>query len=250
LSKQLAPVLALVVCVVLVACVPPPDQELLTSAIGGTGGTTEIPGSGGTVPSSTGGADGLGTGGSASGGAVGADAGVGPDGAPAVDGARAGTGGARGGAGGAGGRASGTGGMGPGTGGAPVIAAVCTSRTTYSGGTGPTMRPGASCRGCHNFTVAGTIYPTAHEPTNCNGVNGSTGVRVVITGANGQTLTLTPSSAGNFYSSTQFGGSFNARVTNNAGGTRAMLTMQTSGDCNSCHSQNGANGAPGRIMAP
>jgi hypothetical protein len=29
-----------------------------------------------------------------------------------------------------------------------------------------------------------------------------------------------------------------------------MPVKQTSGDCNSCHTVNGANGAPGRIMAP
>jgi predicted CXXCH cytochrome family protein len=26
--------------------------------------------------------------------------------------------------------------------------------------------------------------------------------------------------------------------------------MQTTGDCNSCHTQSGANGAPGRILLP
>ncbi|WP_437841556.1 hypothetical protein [Sorangium sp. So ce1153] len=31
---------------------------------------------------------------------------------------------------------------------------------------------------------------------------------------------------------------------------RKMLTAQMSGDCNSCHSQSGAEGAPGRIVAP
>jgi hypothetical protein len=34
------------------------------------------------------------------------------------------------------------------------------------------------------------------------------------------------------------------------GRERAMVTMQTSGDCNSCHTQNGANAAPGRIVLP
>ena len=31
---------------------------------------------------------------------------------------------------------------------------------------------------------------------------------------------------------------------------RMMVASQTAGNCNSCHTQNGANGAPGRIMAP
>ena len=32
--------------------------------------------------------------------------------------------------------------------------------------------------------------------------------------------------------------------------TRQMQGTVTSGDCNSCHTVNGTNGAPGRIMAP
>src|SRR5947208_3034410 len=84
-----------------------------------------------------------------------------------------------------------------GTGGA-TTAAVCTSNQTWTGGNGAQMRPGIGCRSCHSFTIAGTVYPTAHEPTNCNGVDGSKGVRVVITGADGTMLTLTPNSVGNF----------------------------------------------------
>jgi hypothetical protein len=30
----------------------------------------------------------------------------------------------------------------------------------------------------------------------------------------------------------------------------SMTTPQTSGDCNSCHTESGANGAPGRIVVP
>lgn len=228
------------------ACVPPPDEAQTQLPIGGLGGSLELPsGSGGEI-----GTGGSGTGGASTGGTTGTggttsiDAGVNPDVTPQRDG-----GNSSGGNTGTGGRNAATGGA-TGTGAGGAAASVCTSKVTYSGGNGPTMRPGASCRGCHGFTVSGTIYPTAHEPTNCNGVNGSTGARVVITGANGQTLTLTPSAAGNFYSSTQFGASFTAKITTSAGGTRSMLTMQTSGDCNSCHTQNGANGAPGRIMAP
>jgi hypothetical protein len=270
LPKQLVPVLALV-CFALVACVPPSDEEPIAGA--GTDGIGVDLGSGGSVADSSGGSMGLGTGGSASGGAVGTDAGLGPDGSQgsggrsnsggaggtggrsAGSGGAVGTGGRSAGSGGAvgtGGRSAGSGGA-VGTGGAggvPVIASVCTSTTNYTGGNGPTMRPGGACRGCHAFSVSGTIYPTAHEPSNCNGVNGSTGVRVVITGANGQTLTLTPSAAGNFYSNTAVGASFTAKVTSTAGGSRSMLTMQTSGDCNGCHTQTGASGAPGRIMAP
>jgi predicted CXXCH cytochrome family protein len=36
-----------------------------------------------------------------------------------------------------------------------------------------------------------------------------------------------------------------------AGGKeRIMVQAQTSGDCNSCHSESGSKDAPGRIVAP
>jgi hypothetical protein len=34
------------------------------------------------------------------------------------------------------------------------------------------------------------------------------------------------------------------------GKTRAMVAPQTNGDCNSCHTENGANKAPGRVLLP
>jgi hypothetical protein len=34
------------------------------------------------------------------------------------------------------------------------------------------------------------------------------------------------------------------------GRVRAMTTPQSTGDCNSCHTEQGAKGAPGRIMLP
>ena len=151
----------------------------------------------------------------------------------------AGTGGARPDAGTGSGGVTGTGG---------TTAAVCTSNVQWDGNTGGNMRPGNTCNSCHSWTIAGTIYPTAHEPTNCNGVNNS-GIRVIITGSNGTTLTLTPNGAGNFYSSTSVATPFTVRLTLGTA-TRAMGASQTSGNCNSCHTQNGANGAPGRIMAP
>jgi hypothetical protein len=129
-------------------------------------------------------------------------------------------------------------------------AAVCTSKMNYSGGNGQMMRPGADCTGCHgNFAIAGTVYPTAHEPDNCIGVNGTTGVKVVITGATGQVLTLTPNSSGNFYSNTKVATPFTVKLTNGAN-SRMMVSAQTSGGCNGCHTVNGSNAAPGRVMSP
>ena len=112
------------------------------------------------------------------------------------------------------------------------------------------MRPGAACPNCHSFTVAGTVYPTLHEPNNCNGINGNTmTMNVVITDANGNVHTIPVNSVGNFYSRANIRRPFRAKVI--AGGTeRAMVLPQMNGACNSCHTPLGANAAPGRIMAP
>jgi mono/diheme cytochrome c family protein len=145
-------------------------------------------------------------------------------------------------------------------------APTCTSGKMWTGGTNgsSSMQPGVACINCHKstggeaptFTIAGTLYPTAHEPDQCNGVNGTTdGAQVVITDANNKTTTITPNSVGNFSSTVTMALPFTAKVTY-MGRERDMVTPQTSGDCNACHTQNGTNTttgaspAPGRIILP
>jgi hypothetical protein len=145
-------------------------------------------------------------------------------------------------------------------------AATCTSGKTWTSGTNgsPNMQPGVACINCHKttggeappFTIAGTLYPTAHEPDQCNGVNGTTdGAQVVITDAKGTITTITPNSVGNFSSNVNVVLPFTAKVTY-MGRERPMVTPQTSGDCNGCHTQygstttTGASSAPGRIILP
>jgi hypothetical protein len=107
------------------------------------------------------------------------------------------------------------------------------------------------------YVIAGTLYPTAHEPDLCDGVSstgGTQGAEVVIIGASGQMLTLTPNSAGNFFYSGTLAEPYQAKVVYQ-GRERAMIEAQTSGDCNNCHTQEGAmpSGplkAPGRILLP
>lgn len=117
------------------------------------------------------------------------------------------------------------------------------------------MNPGMPCIQCHasddgpRFSVAGTVYPTIAEPDLCNGAPSSSGAQVVVTGADGRVLTLRLNGAGNFFSEMQVTTPYHAKVVT-AGGERAMTAEQTSGDCNSCHTPTGANGAPGRIMLP
>jgi hypothetical protein len=154
---------------------------------------------------------------------------------------------------------SGTGGSGTGGTTNPLTAPpTCTSNMNWLGGNegSANMNPGMACISCHasggegpRFTIAGTVYPTGHEPDGCYGASGTSGAQVVITGADGRTLTLTPSSAGNFSSSSSVAMPYNAKVVY-MGRERAMGASQSTGDCNSCHTQNGANLAPGRIVLP
>jgi hypothetical protein len=135
----------------------------------------------------------------------------------------------------------------------------CTSAKTstfFDGSTTPPanrfdMNPGKACGTCHTRTIAGTVFPTAHEPDLCAGINGTASTaQIVVTGANGVSRTLTVASSGNFKGSlVGVALPFSVKVISN-GRTRQMgMTLRT-GDCNSCHTQTGANGAPGRIVAP
>jgi hypothetical protein len=125
------------------------------------------------------------------------------------------------------------------------------------------MHPGGKCNNCHNknptspnFTVAGTVYPTSHEPDECNGVGsvmmdgGMPEVAIVITDRTGRTLPpLAVNVVGNFTHQVEVLMPFNVKVVSH-GKENKMVMQAPHGDCNSCHTQSGAEGAPGRITAP
>jgi len=113
------------------------------------------------------------------------------------------------------------------------------------------MQPGVACNNCHNFAVAGTVYPSGHEPNNCKGTNVGA-LKVVVTDANGQSTNITVNSAGNFYSYNSFAFPIDVKVVDSSGKSRVMNNQLQDGDCNSCHTQNGSGSpkAPGRITAP
>lgn len=130
----------------------------------------------------------------------------------------------------------------------------CTSQSFWRGGDegSSDMDPGLACLACHRGNgegpqgVAGTVYPSAHEPDLCNGEGGLT---VVITDAAGKVVSLPVNSAGNF--SSGGGLRFPIRALVKSGSrVREMLTPQMSGDCNMCHTARGSSGAPGRVVAP
>jgi hypothetical protein len=136
---------------------------------------------------------------------------------------------------------------------------VCTSKTMWNGRDGMSMEPGNACIQCHTTDgeakgnrkafkiLGGTVYPSAHEPSRCNGVKDP--VSVVITDADGKETTLPTNAVGNFGTGAAVKMPYTAKVVS-AKGTRVMKAAQMSGDCNACHTSKGDKGAPGRIMAP
>ncbi len=138
---------------------------------------------------------------------------------------------------------------------------TCTSGTMWTGGNRESelMHPGLACIDCHSsmregpyLYVAGTVYASGREVPDCNGIRstGSDPVTVEITDATGYVLNLHPNAAGNFLDE-DFPLTFpvTARVLYQDR-ERRMTAPITNGDCNSCHTLRGANGAPGRIVVP
>lgn len=124
----------------------------------------------------------------------------------------------------------------------------------------PNMNPGLPCRACHEeknqddmYFFMGTVYPTLHEEDRCFSEVPS-GTRVEIIDAMGEVaLSLSVRERGNFFSysrEAEVALPFTARIVLPDGRTRSMSTPQMTGDCNGCHTEQGANGAPGRIMLP
>ena len=126
----------------------------------------------------------------------------------------------------------------------------------------PEMGPGRVCVSCHAdsnaatgendapiFAFAGTVYPTAHEPIDCIG-SGSEGAEIEITDAEGRVFKALANHSGNFYDDPrEFAYPYRAKV-RFQGRERVMVTAQAIGDCNVCHTEVGAEAAPGRILLP
>ena len=136
----------------------------------------------------------------------------------------------------------------------------CTSGKTWDGGDegSPLMHPGRACNNCHqqnggpNLRVAGTVYPSLKEPDECIGSAPPPPLTVTVTDSRPgrpRTVTMQVNASGNFFTRTQLRPPLRA-VVSDCQKTRAMQGSVTSGDCNSCHTSVGVNGAPGRILAP
>lgn len=147
-----------------------------------------------------------------------------------------------------------------------AVEPMCSSGKMWTQGNqeSPLMHPGMACLTCHKqmepflemrLPVVGTVYPSGHEPDDCLGVDGTAeAMYVEITTADARVVKLPVNSSGNFlYDAFEDGGALMFPITAKVvkgDKERVMLTPQTTGDCNSCHTQDGTQAAPGRIVEP
>lgn len=113
-----------------------------------------------------------------------------------------------------------------------------------------------ACLACHQsqaptlvYDFMGTVFSGYRVEDTCF-AEPPPDVTVEILDKNGVVaVTLTPNVAGNFFTGRNSGVQlpYTARVRSD-GGVNAMLTPQTDGDCNGCHTAQGLNAAPGRIV--
>ena len=90
------------------------------------------------------------------------------------------------------------------------------------------------------------MFTSGAEADHCFGLPDA---KVIVAGADGRTIEMVANEAGNFYTKLPVGLPFTAAVVVEDR-VSVMTTPQMSGDCNGCHRPQGANGAPGRIVAP
>jgi hypothetical protein len=131
------------------------------------------------------------------------------------------------------------------------------------------MAPGFACISCHSgqnfmgqnpggalrnpddvYQYMGTVFSAVHEQDLCAPRLGIAATVEILAADGGVVATLPVTAGGNFFGNANPRTSpFRARVVT-AQGTREMSTLQTNGDCNTCHTAEGREGAPGRIFLP
>lgn len=135
-----------------------------------------------------------------------------------------------------------------------VSSDVCATGLLWTGGDteSPLMHPGRACVECHardegpRFEFAGTVFPDPGMADDCFGTKDAV---ILVTGADGKSIKMTPNEAGNFYTKLTVQMPYTAEVLSGGKG-KIMATPQSSGDCNGCHTEKGQNAAPGRITLP
>jgi mono/diheme cytochrome c family protein len=147
-----------------------------------------------------------------------------------------------------------------GSGGGGPVELTCTSNQHWTLGNeeSPDMNPGQACISCHAsgieeegplFAFGGTVFPGLHDEDDCYGSTPA-GTTVVVTDAVGRVFQVPVRPRGNFYQeATTISFPIRAEV-RRGDQVLAMKDPVGTGDCNTCHSAEGAEGAPGRILGP
>jgi hypothetical protein len=142
-----------------------------------------------------------------------------------------------------------------------VPQSVCSSGEiwTYSDKDSPLMNPGRSCVMCHAenadeehapfYKFAGTVMQALHESDDCRGAPQMT---IELTDANATKWVIVGNSAGNFWldPTAEVALPYTARIIDEHGNERVKQVPVSDGDCASCHTREGANGASGRLLPP
>ncbi len=138
---------------------------------------------------------------------------------------------------------------------------TCASGVHWDSNATPTalMTPGQACRNCHkvnaqtfNYFFMGTVFPSYHEEDDCSSPPPADAKVEILDEDGNVTMTLFPNAAGNFLSNAVVPGvplPYTARLVAN-GLTRAMVNPRDDGDCNLCHTEQGDEDAPGRLVWP
>lgn len=142
-----------------------------------------------------------------------------------------------------------------------AVAMRCTSAQSWTRSRkDAAMWPGRACITCHESEedkpvvwAGGTVYPTLHEPDDCYGAPGDGLLEVIITDHAGRVVRLPVGPTGNFSleadKTAPLAMPIRAKVVRGSV-ERVMNTAPSTANCNACHTAQGANGAPGRILAP
>lgn len=131
-----------------------------------------------------------------------------------------------------------------------LIAILAAAVQTGCYDTGPLMRPGENCLGCHDgggraprFRLAGTVFECGTAEKH----EGVAGVEVIVSDpAGAEVLRLTTNEAGNFYTRTSPPEGYRVRLERGAT-VREMPGTPPRGGCASCHTLPPENGTRGRL---
>ena len=137
---------------------------------------------------------------------------------------------------------------------------TCASNSFYNQATEPPgelMNPGLACPTCHeanqlfyvDFTYAGTVMAGPHEADRCKSPPPPGATVEILQLDGGLFWSWLANSSGSFRTLDAGPSPFIARLSTDAG-TKRSMGQHLLGNCNRCHTEQGANGASGRLTWP